>query len=73
VGDVNVASWAQGRRWNAFISVFFATALVGLIALLVGQTPVAAVAGVILLVEGHVLMYLRWRRRADGDRRYRYR
>jgi hypothetical protein len=47
VGDANVASWAQGRRWNAFISVFVATALVGLIALVVGQTPVAAVAGLI--------------------------
>jgi hypothetical protein len=70
---MKVGSWAQGRRWTAFISVFFATALVGVIALLVGQTPVAAVAGVIWFVEGHVLIYLRWRRRADGDRRYRYR
>ena len=73
MGDVKVASWAEGRRWTAFMAVFYATALAGLIALLVGQTPVAAVAGVIWLVEGHVLMYLRWRRRADRDSRYRYR
>ena len=63
----------QGRRWTAFISVFSTTALVGLIALLVGWTPVAAVAGVIWLQEGQVLIYLRWRRRADRDSRYRYR
>lgn len=73
VVDVKVVSWAQGRRWTAFISVFYATALVGLIALLVDRTPVAAVAAVIWLVEGQVLIYLRWRRRADRDSRYRYR
>lgn len=73
MGDVKVASWAHGRRWTAFISVFYATALVGLIALLAGQTPVAAVAGVIWLVEGQVLIYLNWLRRADRDFRYRYR
>ena len=72
VADVKVASWAQGWRWTAFISVFFATALVGLTALLLGQTPVAAVAGVIWFLEGHILIYLRWQRRADQDRRYRY-
>jgi len=70
---VKVASWAQGRRWTAFMAVFYATALVGLIALVVGQTPVAAVAGVVWLVEGHILIYLRWQQRADRDRRYRYR
>jgi hypothetical protein len=73
VADVKVASWSQGRRWNAFISVFSATALVALIALLVGWTPVAVVAAVILSQEGQVLIYLRWRRRADRDSRYRYR
>jgi hypothetical protein len=72
VADVKVASWAQGRRWTAFIAVFFATALVGLTALVLGQTPVAAVAGVIWFLEGHILIYLRWQRRADQDRRYRY-
>lgn len=71
--DVKVASWAQGRRWTAFISVFSGTVLVGLIALLVGWTSVAAVAAVIWLLEGHVLIYLRWRQRADPDSRYRYR
>ena len=55
------------------MAVFYATALVGLIALVAGQTPVAAVAGVIWLAEGQVLIYLRWRRRADRDGRYRYR
>ncbi len=70
---MKVASWAEGRRWTAFMAVFYATALVGLIGLVVGQTPVAAVAGVIWLAEGQVLIYLRWRRRADRDVRYRYR
>jgi hypothetical protein len=55
------------------MALFYATALVGLIALLVGQTPVAAVAGVVWAAEGQVLIYLRWRRRADRDVRYRYR
>ena len=55
------------------MAVFYATALVGLIALLVGQTPVAAVAGVIWMAEGQVLIYLRWRRRADREVKYRYR
>jgi hypothetical protein len=73
VGDVQVASWAQGWRWTAFMAVFCATALVGLIAVLVGQTPVGAVAGLVWLVEGQILIYLRWRQRADRDLRYRYR
>ncbi len=73
MADVKVASWSQSRRWTAFISVFSATALVGLIALLVGWTPVAAVAAVIWLQEGQVLIYLMWRRRAYRDSRYRYR
>ena len=70
---MKVASWAEGRRWTAFMALFYATALVGLIALPVGQTPVAAVAGVVWAAEGQVLIYLRWRRRADRDFRYRYR
>jgi hypothetical protein len=55
------------------MAVFSATALVGLIALLVGQLSVAAVAGVTWLAEAQVLIYLRWRRRADRHVRYRYR